>query len=261
MLSKRNLASYGLLLVAVVLLLLPVEVFAQDEAGEAITINNEYIGVSLYRSGNADSGIHEMWNVAGDPLSSTDDDKPVLFFGGVQILTDILTGEAPDTVLSWATFEKGANLGLWGDIESDGRWLVQPSIAPGEQCIRSVWQPTPTQDEHPLLIECEEEIRLFHDVAQFKWTLTNNDSYSHEIGLKFWTDTIVEPTCGGVLSGNNVVRVPGSLSSSTAHCSRSRAIPPWIHGRVRVLSSTTQRLTPGRAYAPSTTRTVLLARM
>lgn len=183
--------------------------FGQDEPGEAISINNAYIGVSLYRSGDADSGIHEMWNVAGDPASATDDNKPVLYFGAVQILMDVLTGQDEDLALSWATFDKGVNLGLWGDIESDGYWSVLPTVLPGEQCIRSVWRPTPTETDYPPFIDCAEEIRLFHDVAQFKWTLTNNDFYSHQIGLKFWSDVIVEPFCTGVLNGDNVVSVPG----------------------------------------------------
>jgi len=209
MLFIRNPASYGLLFLAASLLLIPMAVFGQATPGEAISINNAYIGVSLYRSGDADSGIHTMWNVAGDPSTPTDDNKPVLFFGAVQILSDILTGQPPASVLSWATFDKGGNLGLWGDLESDGYWSVLPTVLPGQNCIRGVWRPTPTETDFPLLIDCAEEIRLFHDVAQFKWTLTNNDLYDHQIGLKFWSDVIVEPSCTGVLNGDNVVSVPG----------------------------------------------------
>lgn len=207
MLKKRNLASYGLLLVAVVLLLLPVEVFAQS--GEAVSINNGYIGVSVYRSGDSDSGSFNLWNVAGDPASALDDDQEVIYTGRAYIMADIYTGEAPNLVLSWATFDKGGILGVWGDIESDGAWSVVPDAVSGQESIRGVWSPTPTEDEWPLLIDCEQDVRIFHDMVRFKWTLTNRDFYDHQIGLKFMADPIVEPQNTGVLNGDNVISVPG----------------------------------------------------
>ncbi len=203
MLIQRNLALCGLLLLASILL--PTAVFAQTAPAEGVSINNAHIGFTLYRSGENESGCFEIWNVAGDPSTPRDDNELIVDWGGVQIMVDGISDEGEDAAIQWATFPKGGNLGIWGDSE-DGFWSKIPEVVPGERCIKAAWVPVPDQS---VLVECEQEVRLFHDMVRFKWTLTNHDLIPHQIGLKIFGCPTVEPEDGGVLDQDNVVSVPG----------------------------------------------------
>lgn len=207
---KRNLTSDWLLLTAVALLLLPGALFAQDDdTGEFVSINNGYIGVDVYRSGDSTSGRFQIWNMEGDPSTTADDHQPVIRTGGVQFMCDIYTGESSDLTLEWAAFAKGGHVGLFGDIEDDGYWALQPHVTPDRQSIRSIWMPTPEQDDYPLRVQCEQEVRLFHDMVRFKWTITNNDIYAHQIGLKVHGDIVTDAANGGVVDHDNAISLPG----------------------------------------------------
>lgn len=206
--SKNNLASYGLLSLAVVLLMLPTVGFAQN----SLSVSNSYIGATVYTDGDDTSGRFNIWNVLGDTSSQTDDHQTLVRTGRVQLMISGLSDDDEAAAPMWAEFEKGGLSGIWGDPD-DGEWVVSPYLVTGQQIIRGIWRPTPSKGEIgattasvPVM---EQEVRVLHDMVRFRWTITNNDTVSHHIGLKFAADIMIDPENSGTVDQDNVVSMPG----------------------------------------------------
>ena len=118
---QRNHASLTFLLSAAVLLLLPTAALTQEDVVTSISMNNSFVGVTIYQSGADSSGRFSIWNVEGDPSSSMDDHESVVDWGSVRLMIDMLPEDEDTLGKVWATFEKGGSLGIWGDAGEIGR--------------------------------------------------------------------------------------------------------------------------------------------
>ena len=225
-LLQRNHASLTFLLSAAVLLLLPTAALTQEDVVTSISMNNSFVGVTIYQSGADSSGRFSIWNVEGDPSSSMDDHESVVDWGSVRLMIDMLPEDEDTLGKVWATFEKGGSLGIWGDA-GDGSWLLVPSLVPNQKAIRGIWQPVPAEGVlGPITFE--QEVRLLHDMVRFKWTITNNDAVSHQVGVRIDGDIFVEPQNTGVLNQRNAVSIPGYPLVEERTLISSPQIPAYV---------------------------------
>lgn len=179
-------------------------------------------------------GRFHIWCTGGDPTTPQDDGQyfnysmvypppaPGDKWGSFQLMVDTYTSGDDENAGQrvWATFERGGYAAMMGDL-IDGDWETWlPAwigFGPGPytpvndpNVIIGAWYPTPNNDGvlQPR-VRCEMEVRLLRDTVRFKWTIKNEDSFDHYVGMKVCADVMANPIDDGTLESHNIVSAPG----------------------------------------------------
>ena len=206
------------------------------------TLENKYLGVAIGGGGtwevsppflhvliNGGSvpipGRFAIWTIKGDPTVTDDDSMEVVYssvglagpgdkWGAWQVMVD---GNTAEGAHAWATFPTGGTSGIWGDT-GDGAWEVQrdgPYIPTNENVIKAAWYPIPSGgvEVDPAIgclpVRCELETRLMRDTVRFKWTIKNEDTVDHLVGLRVYADLVMSGEDTGTTDLRNIVSIPG----------------------------------------------------
>lgn len=187
-------------------------------------------------------GRFHIWTTGGDPTTSYDDGQDVNYHdsrGGVsavpgdkwgawQVMVDTWSSEQDGVIAHrWAQFDeadRGITSGIWGDDE-DGFVSESIYVPTNKNIIKGVWYPTPAETYDPtgtqvqisangetrgfVPIRCEMEARVMHDTVRFKFTLTNEDSFEHMVGMRVYMDATPSIEDSGTHDLRNIVSIPG----------------------------------------------------
>lgn len=197
-------------------------------------------------------GRFQLYTTGGDPTTTQDDNQLLNYgpwyppkiapgdkWGAFQVMVDAVAtaqnGSTTGSQTAWATFPRGGSSAMLGDLK-DGSWVVYPYKPTNRtNVITGCWYPniskgaTATAADVPVNsfpLQCVLEVRLLRDTARFKWTITNQDSIDHRVGIRCYADVMPNPNDDGTVDMRNIVSIPGHPLIEDRTLLQGKDIPP-----------------------------------
>ncbi|HUV03553.1 MAG TPA: hypothetical protein VMX94_00430 [Armatimonadota bacterium] len=213
------------------------------------------LGHTMTKSTPCVGGRFHIWNIEGDPTTLIDNScfinwssvkppGPGDRWGSWEIMVDAVSSNLDNPERVWAVFDNddgGSDNGrtaIWGE-GTDGNWSISPRVPTNRNAIYAVWYPAPQNGISPTtlnkvsvlrpVVRCELDARVMRDTIRFKWTLKNEDTIDHMVGMKVVADlTPTHLEDGGTRELRNIVSIPGSPLLENRTLLSGTEIPPAI---------------------------------